>query len=1078
VASLEGSLAPTSSGWARLSFDLREQLQSSLGNAYTLERELGGGGMSRTYVAHETALGRRVVVKMLSPELAAGVSVDRFRREIQLAATLQHPHVVPVLATGEAAGLPWFTMPYVEGESLRARLGRGPLRIVEVTGILKDVARALEFAHAHGIVHRDIKPDNVLLAGSSATVTDFGIAKALTVARSMAPGSTLTMAGTSIGTPMYMAPEQAAGDPTLDQRSDIYSFGIMAWELLAGRPPFEGATPVKLMGAHFSEKPQDVRAVRPDAPAALGELVMRCLEKDAAARPQTASDLVRVLETVTSSGATEAAPAILQGQMKLGRALALWAGATLAVALTAWAATDVIGLPDWVFPGSLGVMLAGLPAIGVTWYVQRAARRAYTATPTFTPGGTPSMQGTLATMAMKASPHVSWRRTWMGGAFAVGAFAALVVGFMVMRALGIGPAGSLIGSGKLAREERIIITDFKSPATDSTLGLTITEALRADLAQSSALRVVPRLSVNETLRLMQRPVTTPVSFDVAREIATRDGIKAVLDGNIVALGGRYVVSTRLLAAQSGEELAAFREEAASQNDLIPAIGRLAKQLRAKAGEPLKTVRDATALERVTTSSMEALSKYAAALTVLEQTGDYTRVVPLLEEAVAIDSTFAMAWRRLAAHLSTLGQLDRAGRAVAHAYRHRDRLSEVERYLTEAAYFQYGPAVDEERALEAFEAALARDSTNLIALNNASLILVKRREYERAARYRLKAAQQDRETINPITWANAASGLSAAGRGAASDSLLREWARRAPNQPNLLLTQARRLASRRVYDSAERVYRDIRPKVATSRTITNTVLGELGAVLIARGRIQEAFQYRSEMRARQLERGDREAILNAGIDSALVAALVREDRSAARDLLHRTLRRMPPDSFPLVDRPYAFLLAAAAFAGDAPLAQQVGANYEKQLAALGKTVERPAAEVFAKALVDFAAGRFDEALAKLGEADRRLHPCTECLASLRFIVLDRLERADSAIAAGEAYVTHGRPGAAFNEALNLAGVQQRLGELYETKGRPEKAVEHYQAFVELWKNADPELQPRVRDVRGRIDRLRAAQARKG
>ena len=1035
--------------------------------------------MSRTYVANETALGRKVVVKMLSPELAAGVSVERFKREIQLAATLQHPHVVPVLATGDADGLPWFTMPYVEGESLRARLGHGPLRIVEATAILKDVARALEFAHSHGIVHRDIKPDNVLLAGSSATVTDFGIAKALSAARDTQPGRALTMTGTSIGTPMYMAPEQAAGDPNVDQRSDIYSFGVLAYELLAGEPPFDGSSPVKLMQAHFSERPPDIRQRRGDTPPALGDLVMRCLEKSPQARPQSASDVVRVLETVTSSGAAEAAPMLLQAPMKLGRALIAWFVATLAVGVTAWAATSVIGLPDWVFPGSLGVMLAGLPAVLVTWYVQRAARRAYTATPVFTTGGSPSRQGTMATIALKAAPHVSWYRTWVGGAIAVGAFVVLVVGFMVMRAFGIGPAGTLIGAGKLAKQEQLIITDFKSPATDSLLGLTITEALRADLAQSSALQVVPRLSMNETLRLMQRPATTPVDFGVAREIATREGVKAVLDGDIVSLGGRYVVSARLLSAQSGEQLAAFSEQAASQNDLIPAIGRLSKQLRAKVGESLKTIREATALERVTTGSMEALSKYTAALNMLEQTGDYTRVIPLLEQAVTIDSTFAMAWRRLAAHLSTTGDLERASRAAAQAYKYRDRLSEVERNLTVAAYFSYGPEVDDERALEAYEAAIALDSTNLIALNNAALILATRRDFDKAAAYALRAAAQDRQTPNPITWANAISFSTSAGHAAVADSVMRVWASRAPNQPSQLAAQARvMLFAHRDYDAAERFYLSIRPKLGGSRTLNERASSDLGVLTALRGRAGESLRYYAELRSSQLERGRRDAALLAGIDSATVIGLVREHVAPAREVLHRALARTAMDSIPLVDRPYDALLAVASFIGDTTLVGRVRADLQRQLTARGKTVDRAADEALADALANYASGRLQPALAKFNEADRLLHPCTECIPAGKFLAFDRLGNADSAIAAGEAYLKNVRAPMIVNDVMFRPGMLQRLGELYEAKGMPEKALPHYEEFAELWKKADPDLQPRVRDVRGRIERLKAQIAKKG
>ena len=188
--------------------------------------------MSRVFVAEETALRRKVVVKVLPPELTAGVNVERFNREILLAAKLQHPHIVPVLTAGETQGLPYYTMPLVEGESLRGRLARAnALSITEAVSLLKDVARALAYAHEHGIVHRDIKPDNVLITGGSATVTDFGIAKAISASRTQGAAETLTQIGTSIGTPTYMSPEQAAGDPDTDHRTDIYSFGCMAYEM-------------------------------------------------------------------------------------------------------------------------------------------------------------------------------------------------------------------------------------------------------------------------------------------------------------------------------------------------------------------------------------------------------------------------------------------------------------------------------------------------------------------------------------------------------------------------------------------------------------------------------------------------------------------------------------------------------------------------------------------------------------------------------------------------------------------------------------------------------------------------------
>ena len=293
-----------------MSDSLRDQLQASLGTGFTIDRELGGGGMSRVFVAHDEALGRDVVVKVLPQELAQSLSVERFTREIKLAAALQEPHIVPVLSAGQTAeGLPWYTMPLVKGDSLRARLNAGRVPLSESIGILRDVARALAHAHANGVVHRDIKPENVLLSSGTAMVTDFGIAKALAASTTQAPGGTLTQVGTSIGTPAYMAPEQAAGDGATDHRADLYAWGVMAHELLAGRHPFaDKTTPQALMAAHFSETPTPLTTSRHGVPTPLGALVQRCLEKDPAKRPQSAHDLVQSLDASAVTSVNGDAP--------------------------------------------------------------------------------------------------------------------------------------------------------------------------------------------------------------------------------------------------------------------------------------------------------------------------------------------------------------------------------------------------------------------------------------------------------------------------------------------------------------------------------------------------------------------------------------------------------------------------------------------------------------------------------------------------------------------------------------------------------------------------------------------------
>lgn len=282
--------------------ELREQLQAALGPAYSLERELGGGGMSRVFVAQDSALDRQVVFKVLPPELAAAVYLDRFRREIKLAARLQHPHIVPLLSAGEADGLFYFTMPFVDGESLRAKLAVGEeFTIPAATRLLREVASALAYAHDSGVVHRDIKPENVLLSHGSAMVTDFGVAKALRAA-ARPDAAPLTTEGIVLGTPVYMAPEQGCGDPDTDHRADIYALGILAYEILAGAPPFAGRPRQALMAAHIMEKPAPISRRRAGIPDSLAELVMACLEKAPKDRPQHAKDVVALLDRIAAGG--------------------------------------------------------------------------------------------------------------------------------------------------------------------------------------------------------------------------------------------------------------------------------------------------------------------------------------------------------------------------------------------------------------------------------------------------------------------------------------------------------------------------------------------------------------------------------------------------------------------------------------------------------------------------------------------------------------------------------------------------------------------------------------------------------
>ena len=1056
-----------------MSQQLRDQLQATLSGSYTLEHELGGGGMSRVFVAEELRLRRKVVVKVLSPELAQGISVERFEREIQTVAALQHANIVPVHTAGDTNGLPFYTMPLVEGESLRARLARGPLPVTDVIGVLRDVTRALSYAHQHGVVHRDIKPDNVLLSGGAAVVTDFGIAKAISAARTASGSATLTQVGTSIGTPAYMAPEQAAGDPTVDHRADIYSLGAMAYELLAGQVVFADRTPQRMLAAHMGEAPRPITDFRGDLPAPLAALVMSCLAKDANDRPQSAAELARVLESITSGSGMQAMPPILLGGPGMFRqALAIYAAAFVAVAILARAAIVGIGLPDWVFPGSLIVMALGLPAVLWTGYVHRVARHAVTMTPTYTPGGTPSIEarGTIATMALRAAPRMSWYRTTRGVAYGLGAFAVVIAAFMAMRAFGIGPAATLFASGQLKETDRIVMTDFSVTSGDTSLARVVSFGVRNALAQSQVLTILDQATVASALERMERPRTARVDLPLAQGIALREGAKAILDGEVTPVGGGYVLALRLLTADSARVLAAFQASGEGGKGLIEAADKVARELREKAGESLRSVQHSVPLPRLRTASLDALRYFSEGYTANGVERDYPKAMRLFRQAVAADSTFAQGWRMLGTAMSNY-RMPRSQRdsALARAYQLRARVSESEQPWFEYSYFWEGPGRDRARAVVALERVNELGGN---ANNSLAIMLIRRREFARAES--LLRVDVVKRPTNQLPHANLTVALLMQGKLDAVDTVLRVMRKRFPkaNLPQfhatILAYQRGRLEEvQRLVDSA---------RTAGDRTDPSWAFWRSAQLALLHGQLGTWRAYRAQALAADSSVGRRFAPASEAAVELAIRAVARGTREAELRAFEATLARFPLKEVPDDERPDLAVAFNLALAGHPDRARAIVSGFQSTVrdTALRRSVEPDLHYTFG--MIALAERKTSEAITEFRRGDLAQDgpkdACTICLPLDLGRAFDAANQPDSAISQFERYLA--TPYALrLDEQLHgvaVPAIHERLGQLYDAKGNTPKAAEHYRAFIELWKHADPDLQPRVAEARRRLAKL--------
>jgi serine/threonine-protein kinase len=962
--------------------DLRERIQDAFGGRLVVERELGGGGMSRVFLASATSVRRRVVVKVLPPDLSVGVNAERFRREIDLAAQLQHPHIVPLLEVGQGEDLLCYTMPYIEGESLRARLGREHgLPIAEAIRLWREVLDALSYAHARGVVHRDIKPENVLLSGKHAVVTDFGVARAL--GQSTAGGPRSTSTGVSIGTPLYMAPEQAAGDPDVDHRADLYAAALVMWELVAGRHPFAGLAPSEVVASQVTRMPASLTEVRPSVPPALAALVERCLAKHPGDRPASADEVIRAIDALPITDPGRVTPPIASANARrrvIGGVLAL-------------------------------VVLAAVTVLVV--------RR----------GG--------AGEAAAVSPE--------DAAVADSIAAAAEEQFRAVAFLAVpGPPGD----EPLRRQAlEIVMEVFRR---DTTLFV-------ANPAQITAMMRV--------IRIPERYVADPDSQAAVVSQLAHGSIQVALS----RFGGSFTVSASVTRHDRGGLIAGFTADAPDSASLPGSLRRVAdsayRAFKRVAGE-LQRPGGSRFGSPAAVKLLEDANRRRAA-------GDYVAAAHLARAATRADSTLAMAWRVLAVSLSNAGinraeQLD----AISRAYRLRSRMDLGSEAILRIDYWRaLNRPVEALAAADSLAVVSARFAGSLGPLNwdnNIGLIWERQREFAVAERLFRQAIANTRGPRFWVAHGNLIGVLLDQGKLTGADSLVRvivsadstsSWARTA-----LLL----RAAAMHDHEALARIAEGVLAGADTTASARIQSYGALRNARLMQGRFREADSIMEIQEQVYVQIGDRRTALITALDRARLHASLRDDTVQARSILEEALSRYPPAAMAFMDRPYEGLIGTWQAVGDLARARALATEWDRNVPAEYRNIDAVLIENAVGDVVLFE-GRVDEALRRYRA--RSSGACFTCDLPDIARAFHLLGRTDSAIVYYERYVSTPNTGRASTDAFHLAEAYLRLGELYESRGEARKAIERYEQLVELWKNADPDRQPVVAEVRASIRRLR-------